>query len=267
MIPHKKSKLFTAWFAGLSRGKFKKNFHRLSLTTRSEVPRFESKVPTIVVANHPSWWDALLVVDLSRTLLKREFIGIFDEEQLKRYAIFKLVGGYAVEKTGASGGGENGGVSPAEMRRFLRYTSKELEGRDRLLWVFAQGDLVSTEEPIRLKRGFAAVAGQLERAQILKLNISYDYWFESKPEVVLDILPLETVNGLSGHEAIEGLTARVESELEAGRLYVRDIIRRRDASRLRPFWQSPAGTNPFYDGYRWLKSKYYGKKFDKSHVS
>jgi hypothetical protein len=266
MIPHKKNKLFTAWFAGLARGKFRKNFHRLSLTTRSEVPRFESRVPTIVIANHPSWWDALLVCDLSRYLLKREFIGIFDEEQLKRYAIFKLVGGYAVEKS-IKAPGSPAAVSPAEMRRFLNYTRENLEGRDRMLWIFAQGDLVCTEEPIRLKRGFAAVAGQLERVQILKMNISYDYWYESKPEVVIDLLPLETLNGLNGHTAIEDLTLRVEQELEAGRLYVRDIVRRRDASRLKAVWEKPAGTNPFYDGYRWFKSMYYGKKFDKSHAS
>ena len=98
MIPHQKNSLVNAWFSRLSRSKFQKNFHRISLTTRSEIPRFEPKVPAIVVANHPSWWDALLVCDLSRTLFRREFFGVFDEEQLRRYGIFRLLGGFAVEK-------------------------------------------------------------------------------------------------------------------------------------------------------------------------
>lgn len=259
MIPHKKNKFVNAWFADLARKKFKKNFHRMSLTARSEVPRFEPKVPAIVIANHPSWWDALLVCDLSGSLFKREFLGVFDEEQLRRYGIFRLLGGFAVEK-------KNGTLEASEMRSFLRYTREELEGRDRMLWVFAQGDLVSAEDPVRLKRGFAAVASQLERAHLLKMNISYDYWLESKPEVVVDILPLETLSGLNGHDAIEDLTARIERELEEGRLYVRDIVRRRDASRLRPLWEKPAGANPFYDAYRLVKSLLTGKKFHKSHA-
>lgn len=259
MIPHQKNKFINAWFARLAQRKFKKSFHRMSLTTRSEVPRFESGVPTLVIANHPSWWDALLVCDLSGSLLKREFFGVFDEEQLRRYGIFRLLGGFAVEK-------KNGTLESAEMRNFLRYTRELLEGRDRMLWVFAQGDIVSTEEPIRLKRGFAAVASQLERVQLLKMNISYDFWLESKPEAVIDILPLETLNGLSGHHAIEELTARVEREMEAGRLYVRDLVRRHDRTRLRLLWEKPAGANPFYDGYRFVKALLTGKKFHKSHA-
>lgn len=263
MILPKKSKLITAWFARMSHGKLKKSFHRMSLTARSEVPRFKPGVPAIVVATHPSWWDALLVGELSEKIFKREYFGMFDEEQLRRYGIFRLLGGYSTE---TPPGADRPGAS--EMKQFLRYSAQLLDGRDRLLWVFAQGDLVSAEEPVRLRRGFATVAHQLERAHILKLNITYDYWMESKPEIVVDILPLETLarSGSSPRETAEAFALRVEAELEAGRLYTREIVRRRDLSRLKVLWESPAGANPFYDLYRAAKAAITGQKFKKSHA-
>lgn len=264
MIPPKKSKLITAWFGWLSHGKLKKSFHRMSLTTRSELPRFEAGVPAIVIANHPSWWDALLVGELSIRLFRREYFGMFDEEQLKKYGIFRLLGGYSAEKTPGSAH-----PSTSEMKQFLRFSAELLEGKERLLWVFGQGDLVSAEEPIRLRRGFAAVAKQLRKVQLLKLNISYDTWYESKPEIIVDILPLETLS-LSGSadaaETAEQLTQRIEADLESGRVYVRDIVRRRDASRLKVLWEAPAGANPIYDLYRTVKGQITGKKFQKSHA-
>jgi 1-acyl-sn-glycerol-3-phosphate acyltransferase len=266
MILPRKNKLITAWFTGLSHGKLKKSFHRMSLTTRSEVPRFEPGVPTIVVANHPSWWDALLVGELSAKVFRREYFGMFDEEQLKAYGIFRLLGGYAIEK--APGSAQ---PSTSEMKQFLRFTRELLQGRERLWWIFGQGDLVSPEEPVRLRRGFAAVAQQLDRVQILKLSISYDFWSESKPEIVVDILPLETLTGsasdAAGQESADGLTRRIEQELESGRQYVRDIVRRRDAGKLKALWESPAGANPVYDLYRAAKAALSGRKFKKSHAA
>jgi 1-acyl-sn-glycerol-3-phosphate acyltransferase len=265
MILPKKSKLVTVWFAGLSHRKLKKSFHRLSLTTRSETPRFEAGVPAIVVANHPSWWDALLVGELSFRMFRREYFGMFDAEQLRAYGIFRLLGGYALENAAGSAH-----PSTSEMKQFLRFTRELLQGRERLWWIFGQGDLISPEEPVRLHRGFAAVAKQLDRVQVLKLNISYDFWLESKPEIVVDILPLETLTGSAadavGQESAEELALRIERELEAGRQYVRDIVRRRDASKLMSVWESPAGANPFYDLYRAAKAALSGRKFTKSHA-
>lgn len=268
MILPKKNKLITAWFGGMSHRKLKKSFHRMSLTARSETPRFEPGVPAIVIANHPSWWDALLAGELSARVFRREYFGLFDEEQLRRYGIFRLLGGYSIE---ASPGGGQPGAS--EMKRFLRFSAELLEGRDRLLWVFGQGDLVSAETPIRLHRGFASVAHQLSRVHLLKLNLTYDHWYESKPEIVVDILPLETITvsqaatGPGARESAEDLTRRVEGELEAARVYTREIVRGRDLGRLRVLWESPAGANPFYDAYRAVKAALSGRKFQKSHAA
>lgn len=263
MIPHKKNKFISRWFAGLARGKFKKNFFRMSLTARSERPNFEPRVPTIVIANHPNWWDALMVSYLSGYVFKREYIGLFDAEQLERYGIFRQLGGFAMDFRGKADGSS---AHLSEMAQFFRYVEQELTGRDRLFWIFAQGDLVSAERAIDVKRGFAAIAARFDRVQILKLTWSYDFWFESKPEIVIDILPLETLTGLKGKPAVDAFAARAGQELEASRLFVRDIVRDRRADRLQVLWENPAGANPFYDLYRAAKAAVTGKKFSKKHL-
>lgn len=263
MIPHKKNQLVSRWFASLVAGKFKKTFCRMSLTARSERPRFEPGVPTIVIANHPSWWDALMVGYLSCYVFRREYIGLFDAEQLERYGIFRLLGGFALDLKGKA---EGSAAYVSETVNFLRYAEAELAGRDRLFWIFAQGDLVSTERAVEIQRGFAAIAARLNRVQILKMTWSYDFWCESRPEVVVDILPLETLSGLKGKPAAEELTQRVERELEASRLFVRDIVRERRVDRLQVLWEKSAGANPVYDAYRTVKALCSGKKFDKRHL-
>ncbi len=264
MIPHQKNRLVSRWFAGLAAGKFKKNFHRMSLTARSERPRFEPGVPAIVIANHPNWWDALMVSYLSHSVFRRDYIGLFDPEQLERYGIFKLLGGLALDLNGKP---EGSAAYLAETVQFLRYAENELAGRERLFWIFAQGDLSSPERPIELKRGFASIAARLDRVQLLKLTWSYDFWSESKPEIVVDILPLETLSGLKGKPAMEAVTQRVEQELEASRIFVRDIVRERRTDRLQTLWENPAGANPVYDAYRRFKAFATGKKFSASHIS
>jgi len=255
MITHKKNKLITDWFAWYARKALRKNFRRGSLTASSRVPVFEPGVPVIALLNHPSWWDALFAVYLSRYVLRKDFFGVFAEEELERYGIFRSIGCYSVRRG-----------SSKDTWKFLRYTKEILRRDPHLLWIFPQGDIYSSDRlPLEFKPGFAHVAAQFPEVQILKIVVSYDFWLDQKPEIVADFMPLETLRPRKGRDFIKGLTRRVEGQMSERAAEVRRIVKEKDLPALKPLWTAQHGTNPVYDVYRKLKFMLKGREFTKDH--
>lgn len=255
MITHRKNKWVSAWFCRHSGRLLKKNFRKCSLTRESVLPLFEANVPCVVVSNHSSWWDALLAFFLSYYVFKREMYGVMVEEQLRRYDIFRYAGVYSVDRD-----------SNREARTFLRYTREVLDGRDRLLWIYPQGDLISNEQtPLVFKKGFAQIVTHLSKVHLLKIIASYDFWIESKPEVVVDVAPLETVVPQKGSPFVNGLTERVQAEMTSRLAEVRRIVRTRDVSGLKPLFVRDEGTHPVYEFYRRFRSAFLGQSYSRRH--
>ena len=257
MIPHKKNKHVTRWFAQLAEKKLKTNFRKCSLTEESQIPLFEDGVPVVAVSNHSSWWDPMLCLYLSKNILKRDSYGVFDEAQLRRYGIFRLIGGYSVNRQS---------TDPKEIKQFLRYSKDLLSGSSRLLWIFPQGELLSNDQlPFSFKRGFASIVSQLPKFHLLKIITSYDFWIEPKPEIVVDLMPLETVVPEKGSRFSDEMTERVAGEMTDRMHEVKAIIRHRDHAKLKPLFVQEHGTNVVYDLYRKARSALVGESFRKSH--
>lgn len=255
MIKHLKNPLVTTWFSHHAKNMIRNRFCRVSLTAQSALPAFEEGVPVLAISNHASWWDALLAMYLSHFVFKKECYGVMAEEQLRRYGIFRLVGAYSVDRT-----------STREGRQFLEYTQELLVGTGRLLWIYPQGELYSNELlPMEFKSGFGHIASRLGRMHILKMIASYDFWIEPLPEIVIDILPLETLEAEKRPGFADELSGRLEREMTVRAQEVRRIVRTRDRSALRPLMAQAGGTHPVYDVYRRIKSGFKHERFVKSH--
>ena len=254
MITHCKNNLVSTLLAHHARAMLQKNFRKISFTVSGAEPCFEPNVPVLAIANHAGWWDPMLAMHLSNHVFRKETYGVMAEEELRRYGIFRMVGVYSVDRS-----------SPMETRRFLEYTRKLMAGTGRLLWIYPQGDIVSAEVlPLQFKGGFAHIARLLGRVHILKIVSSYDFWLESKPEIVIDILPLETLEAGSAGPA-EQLTERIAAEMSEHMAAVRAIVRTRDASALRTVFVADRGTHPVYDMYRRFKAAFRNEDFAKRH--
>ena len=255
MIPHRKNALVTALFSRHAGSLLRKNFRKISFTRASAAPEFEPGVPVVAIANHSSWWDPLLALVLSRSVFKKDAYGVMDEEQLRRYDIMRSIGVYSVNRD-----------SNHEGRQFLEYTRGLLGGTGRLLWIYPQGELISSEElPLVFKKGFVQILKLFPRVQLLKMVASYDFWIESKPEVVVDLLPLETLVPQKTGSFSDALVARCQKEMTDRLLEVRRIVRTRDAKALRPLAVHAHGTHPVYDAYRRVRARVLGREFRTSH--
>lgn len=193
---------------------------------------------------------------LSRYVFCKPSYGVFDEEQLKRYGIFRLAGGYSIDRT-----------SKDDHKNFLKYTRDLLEGRSRLLWVYPQGDLLSTDHvPLVFKPGFASITSLFDRVHLLKILVRYDFWIDQQPEIVISILPVETVLPAGGSVYRESLTDRVSAEMTAALGRLGDIVKYRKTDQLKTLLNSERGTNGLYDAYRQAKAVCLGRPFRKSHA-
>lgn len=253
MITHKKNSVISFLFSKLAERQIRKQFRRVSLTKRSVIPELSQNVPTIVILNHSSWWDAMVCLYLSRVLFKREDYGVFAEEQLKRYGIFRYIGCFSVNRT-----------STKDFKHFLKYTIELLDQKSRMLWIFPQGELVSNDlRPFDFKKGFAVIASKLQRVQILKLAISYDFWIDSRPEVVIDVISSETFSG----SEIDPETYAAECGFEVGTsvAYLKELVIHRKYDALNPLFETNHGTNPIYDAWRRVASLCRREKFISTH--
>ncbi len=255
MLEHKKSALISALFQHHSKAQLERNFRKISFTKETVMPVFAPGVPTIALSNHMSWWDLMLALYLTRYVFKKPCYGVMAEEELRRYGIFRYVGLYGVDR---------GSVYDAKL--FLDYTEKLLEGTENMVWIFPQGDIVSPEVlPMQFKSGFAHVAARVKRVQLLKMAACYDFWNESKPEITIDIMPLETAEVQAKASAIDAMTERVAGEMSARLRAVRRIVHEKRHDDLTPIYVHDEGTHPVYDAYRRIKSVLTGQKFRKAH--
>jgi len=255
MITHTRSEFVTRWFCHHAKCQLQKNFSKCSLTKESQIPTFEENVPVIAVSNHSSWWDALLGLYVGQYVFKKEMYGVFKEEQLRRYGIFRFVGAYSVDQE-----------SLGDVKEFLRYTHELLKDTSRLLWIYPQGTLSSNVIlPFDFKKGFANIAARFKKVHIFKMVVSYDFWIEPKPEIVIDFLPLETLEPQKGSAFQDALTERVCGEMTARMREIQKIIGKHDTSKLEPLFVQEHGANVIYDVYRKAKATLKGETFKKSH--
>ncbi|MBF0253793.1 MAG: lysophospholipid acyltransferase family protein [Candidatus Omnitrophica bacterium] len=256
MIPHQKNAWVTRWFSGLAESKLRKNFRRCSLTQTSVIPDFEPGVPILGLVNHTSWWDALMGMYMARRVFRKDFYGVFAAEELRRYGIFRLVGCYGLDRS-----------DPRDFKPFLKYTREILSGKSAILWIFPQGELMSHDDsPMKFKTGFAHIARQFPRVHLLKINLFYDFWVDSKPEIVIDVLPLETVVPRKEPGFVDELTDGTAREMSERLEAVRRIVRERDSAALKELFRREHGANFFYDFYRGLKALVRGERFRRAHT-
>lgn len=253
MITHKKNQLIAYLFSKLAEHQMRKHFRRVSWTRRSVMPELNPELPTIAILNHSAWWDAMLCLYLGNIIFKQDCYGVFAEEQLKRYGIFRYAGCYSVNRSSA-----------ADFKAFLKYSHSLLESKSRLVWIFPQGELVSNDaRPFDFKKGFAVMASKLKRVQVLKMAVSYDFWIDSRPEAVVDILPVDTFDG-----------SEINPDVYAGECgyqigdavsYIRNLVVHRRYEELVPLFETNHGTNPVYDLWRRSASMIRGEKFVSTH--
>lgn len=175
MLEANKSKWFEKVFALYNRNLLKRRFHSLKVFG---LENLESKdIPTIIYANHSSWWDGLVVFQILHETKADGFV-IMEEKQLKNLQLFRRLGAFSVVR-------EN----PREAIRSINYSVELLqENPHRTLWIFPQGEILPNDwRPFKFYNGISRIIEKVGKCQTICLTMRFEFLGEFKPEIFVRI--------------------------------------------------------------------------------
>lgn len=240
------------WFVRYLRRYFARNFDAVRVSRECRVPR-ETDRPLIIYANHPSWWDPIVLLLLIRTHYDDwRFHAPIDAAALARYPWLERLGLFPVEADRLSGA-----------RRFLEAGSALLGSERTGLALTAQGEFADVRErPVRIRRGVAHLLERHPGARAFPIAIEYAFWNERLPEVLVRFGQRPITAGGRGIEAIHGeLEQALEHQLD--RLARAAITR--DAGQFDALLDGRRGVGLIQDLPLRLRALFRGERFDPSH--
>jgi 1-acyl-sn-glycerol-3-phosphate acyltransferase len=226
------------------------HFHAVRLL--GSVPRLSG--PTVIYANHPSWWDAAIFVWLSATIFAdRPCAAPIDAAMLRKYPFFARIGAFGVEP------GTFAGASA-----FLESASDVLAANGVLL-VNAEGRFADVRpRRLAIQSGLAHLAARVPHARFIPLAFEYTFWDEKRPNALLHFgAPIAAADlaaedrGAATQRLQQALAGTMDRLAEAGTA--------RDASRFDILLTGRVRIHRIYDAWRTLSSKLAGKRFDAAH--
>lgn len=244
LIPATPSPRVRSVFAAMVAGKMRRSFHavRLARGSRDILASVDSGGrPALVVMNHVSWWDPILLIVAWREFFpSRPPYGPIDRNELQRFAIFKKVGLFGVDPD-----------DPATLEAMRAYLVDEVTRAPRLaLCVTPQGKFSDVRDEIVVRPGAAAMAAALKVDRAVALSVEYGFWVDQKPEVFVRAEPIDCAEGgtLAWHK-------RIVTAMRANQSALAELVRARNTAAFEPFAPSfrpkVSGTNPVYD--LWLR--------------
>src|SRR5688500_11353963 len=133
--------------------------------------------PLLLIANHSSWWDAMLPIHLSFNRYDFDAYGMMEERQLKRFGFFRKVGMFSVER----------GDGRAALET-IDYAAGLLRGRGRALWLFPQGEIVPNDRrPIAFGSGAARLLTATGSASVAPVAFRYEVIDQERPTVFIRV--------------------------------------------------------------------------------
>lgn len=196
-------------------------------------------VPLVLYANHPGWWDAVLPFLVSVDELGLDAYGMMEEPQLARYRFFRRIGMFSVDRE-----------RPREAMRSLSYAAELLRGRNRALWVFPQGELVSADlVPLRFQSGTAHLLRMLGDVAAAPVAIRYEFVADERAEAFLSVGPVWHIT--PGERVDITITTRMlESLLEDEMAVQREAVRCRELASYEQLYRGHRSINARWDSLR-----------------
>ncbi len=207
MIPTRKHRLFRWWFAGHARSRLRASFSAVRAEGMDHLRAALAAGPVLIVSNHTSWWDPMVVLYLTEHTLRCDGHAMMDAVNLRRLPFFAMVGAFGVDL-------EN----PSDGASAIRYAARLLNAPGRMVWVFPQGaERPVTERPLGFRAGSAEVA-RVAKCATVPIGLRYEHRGSERPELWMsigEVIPWtkDVAAGRATHEA--AVTARLDRLEEA----------------------------------------------------
>lgn len=218
-----------------------RKFNSVQLSPESESTISEaadSDAPLLLVTNHPSWWDPLILFLLAdRFFPDRPGAGPIDAEQWHKYSVMKRLGVFGLDPSHTDA-----------LDALVAHCTELCAHNPRTaLGITAQGTFTDVRAPVRLRPGAAAIANVIPDVRVLTISLEYAFWNEPKPEVFLHAqgVPVQEARSITAwHRALT-------HSLRTGSESLAEHVIARDPGAFRPLasahTRSGSGVTPFHD--------------------
>ncbi|MFA6249561.1 MAG: lysophospholipid acyltransferase family protein [Mucilaginibacter sp.] len=193
MIPARRIKLFSNWFAIYMRYRMRRAFNRLVVTPFTPKPGHS----VLLLCNHFSWWDGLWGNYLAYWHLNRHLYIMMQEDHLQKRMLLNLFGGFSINR------------SSREMIKSLQYAAGLLNNPENLVVVFPQGELISNHTTeINVEKGIERLIKNIKGPCQIVYNCALIDYFESlKPSVFFHLYDC----GVAGEVTFDALITRINA--------------------------------------------------------
>lgn len=177
---------------------------RGSLDALRELGRHDGGL--MILMNHPSWWDPLVVTVLVRRFLAdRPVMGPMDAKELRRFRIFTRLGVFGIDPDDR----RSAALVLAETARRWR------EAPRTILAVTPQGRFTDAREAIEIRPGAAMVAARNPSIAVAALAVEYPFWSARRPELLGRIRRIAAPPSLDARGWLEEMTRAMEENRAA----------------------------------------------------
>lgn len=182
MLEANKSAWFEKIFAVYNRNLIKCRFHSLQVSGLDFLRHKDREIPLIIYANHSSWWDGIVVFEISRKAKLNSFI-MMEEKQLEKLFLFRKLGAFSVVR-------EN----PRKAVKSINYAVSLLKNPRRTLWIFPQGGILPNDlRPLSFYNGLSRIIEKSGKVFAAPLAIRYEFLGEFKPQIFVKTSSLELI--------------------------------------------------------------------------
>jgi len=199
MLKANKNRWLEFLFGLYNKNLLRRRFHSILVDNLDSL--FKNK-PSVIYANHSSWWDGLIAFHISQRIKADSFI-MMEEKQLRKLFLFRKLGAFSVVR-------EN----PRKAIESLNYAINLLKAdQTRTLWIFPQGEILPSDiRPIKFYNGLSRIAQQIDNCIVTSIAIRYEFLGNYKPDIFVKIGSALKVN-LTNNKNPKSLTEQFQGDL------------------------------------------------------
>lgn len=241
--------LYLQWYVGRA-------FHGVRVAHAERFPRLLPNTPAIVCLNHPSWWDPLICMLLSRAFAPLvDHYAPMEASALQRYGFMRRMGLFPLDTHSSRAGSQ-----------FLRAAREVLGRPNSILWVTPEGHFTDVRQrPAQWRPGLAALVGKQSQCTIIPLALEYTFWDERLPEALG--LVGEPVH-VHGQSASAGQwQAMLTQAMTQAQDELASLSLARDAALFTTILRGGSGIAAPYDAWKRLQARWRGRPYQAGHGS
>lgn len=208
MVPARPSPWFKAIFAFYVERVLARSFASVGVGGLELLRDVVRERPVVVVSNHTSWWDPMLLIYVTIRVLHVDAYALMRADELKRRPFLGRLGGFGVDLG-----------SRMDRARVVRYGAKVLQSAGTLVWVFPQGRERPVTAPLEFAPGAAAIARRAPHAVVVPAAMRYEHMELQQPRAFLSfgapMTPSDDIESMCAaqREAVQQELARIDAAL------------------------------------------------------